>query len=224
MDAPALSNRSQYFTLTTDGACETFYCKARGLQQAAYSTFGAVGREHTSGTHGLVDAGKDLGTPHLGLLLWGKSVEVDDVNIIWQRGSKQVAATLFQGEMGRNGRGLFPWCGVGGCEDGCVYKGVVAQTLDELWLHGIFLQSDVVHGPLCRGRHGGDGCIESCAKAYLEQAQGTRSGALGSIQVGAVAVDVKRFGVGSFHGVVVLVKFGHEERSRAIVGVLYLKS
>jgi hypothetical protein len=38
----------------------------------------------------------------------------------------------------------------------------------------------------------------------------------GSIPVSTVAVDVERLGVGSLHGVVVLVKRGHEERGRAI--------
>jgi hypothetical protein len=48
-------------------------------------------------------------------------------------------------------------------------------------------------------------------------------GVLGGMQIGTVAVDMERLGVGSLHGVVVLVELGHEERGRAVVGMLYLE-
>ena len=80
-----------------------------------------------------------------------------------------------------------------------------------------------MHGLFSRGGHGGDGGIEAGAEAYLEQSQGTIRRAIGSIPVGAVAIDMQRLGIGSLHGVVVLVERGHEKCGRAIIGMLYLE-
>lgn len=110
-----------------------------------------------------------------------------------------------------------------GGENLVLYKGSVTQAVDKPWLHRVFLQRDVVYRALDRGGHSGDGGIEAGAEAYLEQAQGTMRRALGSIPVGAVAVDVERLGVGALYGVVVLVERGHEERGGAVVGMLYLE-
>lgn len=72
----------QYLTLAADGACEALYSESYGLQQATDGTLSAVGGEHASRAHGFMYAGKDLGAPHLGLLLGGEGVEVDDVDIV----------------------------------------------------------------------------------------------------------------------------------------------
>ena len=72
----------QYLTLAADGACEALYSESYGLQQATDGTLGAVSGEHASGTHGPMDACKNLGRPHLGLFFGSEGVEVDDVDIV----------------------------------------------------------------------------------------------------------------------------------------------
>lgn len=213
----------QYLTLAADGACEALYSESYGLQQATDGALGAVSGEHASGTHGPMDACKNLGRPHLGLFFGSEGVEVDDVDIVRQRSGEEVAAALLQREVGRDGRGLLPRRSMDGGKEGRIDKRLVAQALYQSRLHGVFLQGDVVHRALSRGGHGSDGSIEARAEAYLEQAQGTMRRVLGGMQIGTVAVDMERLGVSSLHGVVVFVELGHEERGRAIVGMLYLE-
>ena len=80
-----------------------------------------------------------------------------------------------------------------------------------------------MYGALCRGSHGSDDSIETGAETNLEQAQRSLGTELCRMQLGAVSVDVERFGIGPLYRVVMLVEIGYEERSRAIVSTLHLK-
>lgn len=213
----------QDLPLPTDGAGEALYGEAYGLQEATYGTLGAVGGEHASWAHGLMDAGKGLGAPHLRLFLGSEGIEVDDIDVLGQRSGEEIAAALLDGEVGRDGCGLLPRSGMDSGEELCIDKRLVAQALDQLWLYGVFLQTDVVHGALSRGGHGGDGSIETSTKAYLKQSQGTTRSVPGGIQVGTVAIDVQCLSIGTLHRVVVLVKCRHKERGGAVVGMLDLE-
>ena len=122
----ALFGGSQNLALATDGACEALYYKAGRLQHTAYGTLGTIRSKYPSGAHALVDASKDLFTPHLGLFLGSEGIEVYDVNAVGQGSGEQVAAALLEREVGRDGRGLLPWCGMDGSKEFSVYKSVIA--------------------------------------------------------------------------------------------------
>ena len=90
---------AQYFAFAAGRAGEALRLEADVGEHTAYSTFGTVGGQHSSGLHGLIYLAEYGLVPHLGLLLGGEGVEVHRVKICGQFERKQIVLNLRKREV-----------------------------------------------------------------------------------------------------------------------------